>query len=315
VSRAFNIGSAGFSASDVGSIAFHQIAARDSQLFWIDRTARKLRSLGEPADVRGGRLSKDETKLAIVLRDHKTATEDVWIQDVNRGTRSRLTSLSNILIGLAGFSPDGSQVLFSARTGAASRDLLQKAVSGQGKEELVLHGGSNAAPDDWAPDGKTIVYLQSDGATGSNLYLLPMEGERKPIPFASANGDQRNARFSPDGRWVAYESNESGRYEVYVQAVSGGTRVQVSVDGGTNPEWRRDGQELYFVSLSDRLMVSTTRLGASFEASVPTELFALPPNRSTSFLPSTDGQKFLIGETVTQNAPSPSTVILNWKPQ
>ncbi len=315
VSNAFNIGSAGFSASDVGSIAFHQIAESESQLFWFDRSGRKGSALGGPAPINQAIISKDESKLALVLIDRQTGTQDVWVQDASRGTRSKLTSLANIQIGLAGFSPDGSHVLFSARTGAASRDLLRRAVSGRGKEELVLHGGPNAAPNDWAPDGKTIVYLQSDGATGRNLYLLPMEGEHKPVVFANANGDQRDARFSPDGRWIAYDSNESGRYEVYVQAISGGQRVQVSVDGGTLPEWRRDGKELYFQGAQSKRMASATRPGATFEASVPTELFPLPPNQSAPFIPSANGQKFLIGETVTQNAPSPSTVILNWKPQ
>jgi Tol biopolymer transport system component len=206
-------------------------------------------------------------------------------------------------------------VLLSARSGAASRDLLLKAVSGQGKEELLLHGGPNAAPNDWSSDGKWIVFEQSDGGTGRNLHLLPMQGERKPVPFANASGDQRSARFSPDSQWVAYSSNESGRTEVYVQAVSGGQRVQVSIDGGGFPHWRRDGKELYFLDQQSKLMIAATSLGASFAASVPTELFTLPPNQSTTFLPSASGQRFLIGETVTQNAPSPSTVILNWKPR
>ena len=166
-------------------------------------------------------------------------------------------------------------------------------------------------PQDWSADGRYIVYAVTT-TTGLDLRALPLSGERTPFDVARTSFAEINARFSPDSRWVAYESNETGRLEIYVQPFPGpGPKVQVSVGGGTMPRWRRDGGELFYLAPDRRLMaVSVAQSGSRLETGPPRALFTL--STTSSYEPSPDGQRFLVTAVVSEA--SPITVILNWKP-
>ena len=216
------------------------------------------------------------------------------------------------------WSPDGSHLAFaSGALGAYAFDIYQKPAGGNGQEELLLDASVNGFPQDWSPDGKWIVYEQAGQKTASDLWLLPLEGDRKPIPYLQTPFNEANARFSPGPRdatrWMAYQSNESGQDQIYVQAIpASGAKYQISTTGGTEPAWRRDGKELFYFSTDQKLMAVPIKLGTSVEPGRPQELFA---NAGlTGYAPSPDGQRFLVnvpaaGEGAT--AP-PITVVLNW---
>jgi hypothetical protein len=157
---------------------------------------------------------------------------------------------------------------------------------------------------------------------GRSIRQDPRE-DRKPVPIVQTTFNEREGQFSPDGKWIAYQSDESGRFEIYVQPFTGpGGKSQISTDGGAQVRWRRDGKELFYIGLDNRLMAVPIRLDASamvVEASVPVPLFvtrvggAVMGGDKQQYVVSADGQRFLMN-TVVEEAAAPLTVILNWKP-
>jgi len=184
------------------------------------------------------------------------------------------------------------------------------------QEELLLHAGFNEQPEDWSSDGEWIVYRQTSQTTLNDVWLLSLEGDRKPIPYLQKSFDERAARFWPGSgapRWMAYQSNESGQSQIHVQAIpAGGSNYQVSTSGGTQPTWRRDGKELYYLSADQTLMALPITVGTSVTPGKARPLFATAD--ITGHTPSADGQRFLVNVPAGGQAPaaSPITVVLNW---
>jgi eukaryotic-like serine/threonine-protein kinase len=169
--------------------------------------------------------------------------------------------------------------------------------------------------DDWSPDGKWVVYHEVGHDTASDIWLLPLTGDRKPVPYLQTPFDERSARFSPDGKWMAYESDESGRTEIYVQTFpASGAKYQISTLGGTDAQWRRDGKELFYIGADKKLMAVPVKLGSTLQVAAPQALFPVPEINSV-YQPSVDGQRFLVdvpagGEVA---AAPPLTVVTNWE--
>lgn len=145
-------------------------------------------------------------------------------------------------------------------------DLYQKAANKSGSEEVLLQSTDNKRPNSWSPDGRFILYDSS--LNNGDLMLLPLTADRKPFPFLSTLFNEQQGAFSPNGKWVAYQSNESGRFEIYVRAFPGpGGEWQASTEGGLSPRWRADSKELYYLSPDARLMaVGATEQGGTFRA-------------------------------------------------
>jgi Tol biopolymer transport system component len=183
-------------------------------------------------------------------------------------------------------------------------------------EELLLRPGASVVPRDWSVDGRFILYGALDPRTSFDLWALPLEGDRKPIVLLQTAFSEDGARLSPDGRWLAYTSDESGRPEVYVRPFlrPGGSQL-ISTSGRVQPMWRRkDGKELFYLSLERRVMsVSVQSDPSTFRASVPRALFD-EPVAGDSYVVSRDGERFLIN-TVLPEASSPIQVVLNWTPE
>ncbi len=134
-------------------------------------------------------------------------------------------------------------------------DLYLKSATGAGSEELVLATSQNKSVTDWSVDGGFLLYRSVDPTTGHDLWALPLDGDKKPFPVVRTNSNEPYGQFSPDGKWIAYQSNESGRDEVYVQPFPGpGAKVRISTNGGAQMRWRRDGKELFYIALDGRLM-------------------------------------------------------------
>jgi WD40-like Beta Propeller Repeat len=175
---------------------------------------------------------------------------------------------------------------------------------------------NNVIPTDWSPDAQTIIFSGPSSETGNDLWLLPLAQGKKPEKFIPSPAEQMHAAFSPNGHLVAYTSNESGRFEVYVETIPQSDRkLAVSTGGGYEPRWRADGTELYYLSEDRKLMAVRVSPGPSF--GVPKMLFqtrvpaGITANRN-HYVPSSDGQRFLVNTQIGDAQPTPITVVLNW---
>jgi eukaryotic-like serine/threonine-protein kinase len=308
----------GFSASS-GDRVIYQSGPRRRQLSWFDRSGKEL-SVSRPDtdDMKAPELSPDGRHVAIdrTIQNNR----DVWLMDLDRGNFNRFT-FDAAIDGFPLWSPDGSKIVFeSIRKG--SFDLWIKPSGGAGTEELLLGTSSHEWPLDWSKDGRFLLYQRIDQQTGLDLWALPMFGDsRNEFVVANTPYEERNGQFSPNGRWVAYETNESGRFEIMVQPFpEPSSKWKVSTNGGLQPRWRPDGTELYFIAPDGKLMtVPVTGSDGAFEFGMPVALF---PTRITGMGPmfkhqyavSRDG-RFLISQSNEESANAPVTLILNWKPK
>jgi len=289
----------------------------------MDREGKRLDTITKSARVRSASLSPDEKRLMFGITNETADLSDLWLQDLERGVISRFTFEPGVSYSPV-WSPDGSRIVFTHRDGFAQYAIYQKSAIGTGKAELVLPTAVNTGTWDWSPDGKYIVYSDYQDKTKYDLWLLPLEGNHKPVPYLQTPFSEIRGQFSPDGRWMAYVSDESGRFEVYVQTVpASGPKWQISSAGGDFPRWRRDGKELYFIAADQQLRAVPVKTGSgssgAFEPGAPQPLFRMEPavtipTASSPYLPAANGERFLVnvqaGGEGTQ-AP-PITVVLNW---
>jgi serine/threonine protein kinase len=320
-STGFNIGA---SASGTGMLAYAAAVLQRGRLTWFDRAGHSLNSVGVEGDYSDFRLSPNGQTLAASLVDPKAWNPDIWLIDLVRGGPSRFT-VGSALSAAPVWSPDGARIVFRTNRNGQT-ELYAKSAGGGGNEEAVLtfetqHAAGIDSPNlvcsDWSPDGRYVIGSVPQQTTGDDLWLTPLSGDKKPFKFLGPPSDQLHANFSPDGRFVAYTSNESGRFQVYVQTFPLSDRKwQVSTDGGYEPRWRGDGREIYYLSEDRKLMAVAVGAGPSF--AVPKMLFQtrVPEgvtSRRTHYVPSRDGQRFLVNTQTGDLLPNPITVIFNWQ--
>ena len=286
------------------------------QLTWFDRQGKADRKVGEVGYIAQVSLSPDGAQVAYGRASYPTGHE-IWILDLNRDASARFTFGPGDS-GFPEWSPDGRELVFSCdREGPFN--LYRKPADGAREEELLLRSNLNKAAQSWSSDGKFLLFVTSPTVTFTeeDLWVLPMQGDRTPYPFVKTRFDEGEARFSPDGRWVAYSSNESGRYEVYVREfvpsrdAAAGAKWLVSREGGTNPEWRGDGKEMTYIASGGKLMSVSIDSAPAFQAGTPREIFQVSPfsNRPAS---TKDLKRFLIPVLVDQKIPQSFAVLLNW---
>ncbi len=279
-----------------------------ARLTWIDRGGRTLGVVGASAAYLHVELSPDQTRIATDMQTDR-GNWGISIIEPARGSATRLT-FNQTNDWLAGWSPDGTEIAFNSDASGSVKPY-RKAVSGAGREEQLLQSELSIFATDWSRDGRYLLYRQNDPKTISDLWVLPLTGERKPLPFLQTRFDERDGKFSPDGRWIAYFSDESSRYEVWVQSFPAGMgKWQVSTNGGISPRWRRDGRELYYVSNDGKLMAVEVRPGATFQMGAPQALF--DAHGATSFDAASDGGKFLMAIPDERASDQPVQIMLNW---
>jgi Tol biopolymer transport system component len=291
---------ANFFTSSNGVLAYRTGApGADFELAWFDRSGKRLSTIGSPAQFTNPALSPDERWLAVGKMDPQTKTRDLWLYDLVRGTNTRLTFDPGDDLNPV-WSPDGKQIAFSAKR-KGERDIYLMDANGTREPEIVLQTSLQKNVEQWSPDGKFLVYNSQPPNTNPDLYVLPLSGERKPIPFLTSPFTEDMGQISPNGRWIAYRSNESGANEVYVQTFTPGDpaprrKWRISTDGGMEPQWRRDGKELFYIRGSTLMAVDIRSDGREFEAGLPKPLFdkILSNVARNRYVISRDGQRFLI---------------------
>jgi eukaryotic-like serine/threonine-protein kinase len=287
-----------------------------TQLAWFDRTGKMLRQLGEPVEeIVGFRLSPDERRIAV----HRSTAGvwDLWLIDVERGLSSRFTTGTGYHHPI--WSPDGRMILYSQ---IGSRSMLRKAANGTGDEQVAAR--LFFVPDDWSGDGHWVLARALESDTKSDIWTLPMTPDGRmqesapPKPYLRTAFNESESRFSPEPnpRWVAYQSDESGRFEVYIDAFPEPRgKKRISTGGGRFPQWGGGGREIFYLSPDDKLMAVSLKLGAdTVEPSAPRELFTLPLRTSPigpTYEASRDGRRFLV-LTSPETAPRALNVIVNW---
>ena len=308
------------SISQTGVLAYWSGGSFNSaQLTWYDRSGKSLGVVHTPAAEIGVALSPDEKTVAVARgRGYNRNESGVWLHELARGVDTRFT-LDNAGNRAPVWSPDGRRLIYTSIREGTSNLYLRDA-SGTGKDERLLPPGGARFATDWSKDARSLVWEET--GKGFDLWTMSVDGERKPVPFANSEFNETQGQFSPDGRWLAYASDESGRYEVYVRPFpAGGGKFRVSVSGGELPHWRRDGKEIYFVSNDRKIMAATVRTSAGAELSItadtPQTLFPIqsPVIRhgfnNYPYAVTADGKRFLVIAGL-EASETPLTVVVNW---
>jgi Tol biopolymer transport system component len=238
-------------------------------------------------------------------------TTDIWIYELQHNTGKRLTfgpGTRRVSI----WSPDASRLVF-CRNGELRVDLYMKDADGAQEEKLIVSNDLNKFPNDWSKDGNYLLY------TGGTDFWFAKFPELKSTLFLKAPSTLRNGQFSPDGKWVAYASNESGKWEIYVTSFPDARgKWQVSTSGGEQPRWRADGKELFYLSSDSKMMAAPVTTGGRFDAGTPVALFQATPRQWITsgdifvYDVSRDGQRFLINTSVKHAEAAPMSIVLNW---
>jgi Tol biopolymer transport system component len=293
-----------------------------TQLTWFDRAGKNLGTVGEPGNFGSLALSRDGKQAAVSRSGAQARSSNLWLFDLTRSGAATRFTFDASRDDYPVFSPDGSRIIFTSNRDGAG-NLYQKFTNGAKNEELLLKTAENKFPYSWSGDGRFLLYSVQTAKAKGDIWILPMDGSKKELMlFQGTEFDENRAQFSPDGRWIAYDSDESGRLEVYVREFSLGSdgkpeatgKHQISNGGGAVPHWREDGKELMYFS-TDRRTVMSAEIGTKpvfqnlpgkvvFQAS---EAGAGPPAVSG------DGKRFFAARPVGQGGPQQFTVVMNWQ--
>ncbi len=314
------------SASATGVVAYRVGGSAQRQLTWLDRSGAVRGTVGPPdGSLVAPRVSPDGRQVAFSRLTQ--GQPDIWLQDGARATRM---TFGNGTSRFPVWSPDSSRVIFLSGVDA-TQGLYQKPTNGAQAQEPLLLSQKAQYPTSWSADGRYLLYFRFDPGPAPDLWVLPMTGTRKPFPFLRSSFTKVWGQFSPDGRWVAYESNESGRFEIYVRrfvvpgnaadsAAAQAGQSQVSTTGGISPMWRPDGKELFYIDPAGKMMVASIKdTGSTVVPGTPVTLFqtnvmggGTDNGQGRQYDVASDG-RFMINR-VLDSAAAPITLIQNWNP-
>jgi serine/threonine protein kinase len=309
-----------------GTIAYRTASpgSGQRQLVWVDRSGRDLNKVVyDDSAALGASLSHDGRQVAVYR--FQNGNMDIWLYDINRRAWDRITSHPGDDI-YPTWSRDGASIVTGSVRSSTNVDLYRTFLGGpSGREELLLASSLPTFPMDWSADGRFLLYDVLDPTRGFDAWVLPLEGDRQPFPLVETEFNEGLSQFSSDGQWVAYQSDRTGRPEIYIRPFPGpGADVRVSVDGGAQVRWNPNGSELFYIAADNQLMavsISFVSGGASVELGAPVALFATilsraaGPTYKQQYLVSPDGQSFVMHAAVGEAHASPITIIQNWKPK
>lgn len=306
-----------FSVSENGTLVYASGALSEGRLLWFDRNGKQLGRTGA-ADVYGfPRISPDGRKLA-VSKVSGPSSSTIWILDLDRGTSSRLT-FSPGRNDLPAWSPDGKFIVFVSTQGG-NRHIYQQAVNGTGAATSLVIGDADEILPSWSSDGRYLILKthSNQGNSQWEIWAQQLFGDHKAFPVAQKHESlQGTPALSPDGKWLANDSDESGRIEVYVTPfLHGGGKWQVSTGGGSCPRWRADGRELFYMSLENKIM--SAEISVQTSSVVIGKVQPVFQANPVPFAPecmydvSADGKKIVVVTLAVEQGSQPLTLVVNW---
>jgi Tol biopolymer transport system component len=282
----------------------------------MDLSGHRLSTVGEKSEAYSPQLSPDGQRALVVLGD---PNNDIWVYELDRGVRTRLTTAAQVQVSPL-WSPDGSEILYSSQqmSGESIEFVLTALTSdGAGERRVVYRSKERIEPTDWSRDGRYLL-VDRGNIGAQDVWVIPLSEPGKAAPLVQSQFQERGGQFSPDGRWIAYQSLQTSRNEIYVTPFpGGGARWQVSAAGGTQPRWSADGRELYFVSAMDDLMVATVEgRGSRLEVKEVKPLYRVNLYRGPrvglhSYDVSPDGKRLLINDAGEVGVPRVA-LVTNW---
>jgi eukaryotic-like serine/threonine-protein kinase len=309
-----------FSVSHTGKLVYEVETGRNlTELAWYDRSGKRLSELGPSGKYFGPRLSWDGKKVTFESVDSQSTMSQIWVSSTKtwrplRVTFERKHHMSPI------WGPDGKRIVFAQPATSVPHvdTLFEQSPDGSSSAELLDTHEVDSAPSDWSRDGRFVVFTRADNRTHRDIWVLPV-GKRKPYGFLSTEADENQGQLSPDGHWLAYSSNQSGKWEVYViRFPSGSDQRQVSSGGGRQPRWRADGGELFYLAAEKKMMSVSVNRAAPISFGPPSVLFQtrahdpVAGSESLSYDVSPDGRQFLINSELPQPPVGSVDIVLNW---
>jgi hypothetical protein len=302
-----------FSTSDGGVLAY--TVRPVSTLTWFTRAGEPLGALETQAELHNPTLSLDGRWLAATTGVTQEGPPGIWLFDLVRGVSSSLVSDGTLPV----WSPDGTQVVFSSLKGTGVQDLYLRAPHGSNGDVLLARTGRSMRAQDWSLDGRFVVFSDDSLDTKGHLWLLPLFGDHRPLPYLQTAFNEALGQVSPDGHSMAYASDESGTWEVYVGAFPvAGAKQRISAHGGSHPKWRRDGNELFYLAPDHTLMAVEVDTSPTLHIGAPKPLFRTHTGDEVVgafrdyYAVAGDGQKFLIDTTDEQAGRAGVTILVNW---
>jgi serine/threonine-protein kinase len=273
-------------------------------LVWVDRTGATTPIMVPPHAYQQFALSPDGQRIALEISE---ATRDIYIFEFARGGLMRFTNAG--ANESPRWTPDGKQVTFLRQNGSVAEVVLKSVASGS--EELMMTGTARV-PDSWSPDGNILAYMEHTPETSLDIWMK--RRDQPPQPWLKTRFREWGAAFSRDGKYIAYVSDESGQYEIYVRPASGeGAKWQISSEGGEEPLWSKDGRELFYRT-GPKWMAAEVTTEPRFKASTPRMLFEGPYLNvpGVSYDVAADGRFLMLEENYKQPTTTQLKVILNW---
>ena len=309
-----------FSLSESGQLAYRAgRLVETTQLTWVDRSGRVVGVAGQPGYYRNPALSRDDARVAVEVTDSSQRSQDIWLLELARNVLSRFTfDDGNDVMPV--WSPDGATVVFGSDRRGGITTLYRKATDMASPETLLQKTPTErSVPYSWSPDGRFVLhrYLINNFY---NTGVFPLKGDGTSYLYAERGYMLANATVSPDGRLLAYNANDSGRFEVFVESFpTPGARYQVSRDGGVHPRWSRDGREVFYYAPDGQLMAAPISSGSTPPVRAAVPLFrarllngpAVSVGFAAQYDVASDG-RFLLNMTVADTAPPVIHVVLNW---
>ncbi len=307
-----------FGVSQNGVLAYQTgDAVAETILEWRDRSGRPTGVLGDPALYRVVSLSPDDRYAVAQIVDLEGGAYDLWIFEIDRNIRTRFTFDSNGDVAPV-WSPDGTMVYFASNRGGEFA-VYRKPLSGIGEVELIAEFDGDAFPESVSPDGRYLSALVANEETNADIHLIDLEGGYEATPFRETEFNEGGSVISPDGRWVAFHSDESGEYEIYVTTFPvGGRKWQISANNGVYPEWRADGGEIVYTDYGGNLVaVQVDGGGDTFDVGTSETLFLIetPEQGGPRYTAAFDAERFLVIPGVTQKADTLLHLVVNWPVQ
>jgi dipeptidyl aminopeptidase/acylaminoacyl peptidase len=305
------------SASSTGVLAFRQDIRGSTELTWVDRSGQELGKIAADREAwqYAPRLSPDGRRLVVARYENSPNVGDLWIHDLERGIADRV-QLEEGDESMAAWSPDQQFIAFDAVRSSPTYGLYIMPVGRPGEERLLIETQSLVGFGCFTPDGRSIVYEHADEEGSYHLWIVDLDGDGQPSRLFPEPASQWSAALSPDGEWLAYASDVTGQSEIYVRRLDGtGAPIRVSSSGGGQPLWKRDGRELFYVSVEPELVAVPVTPGDPPQFGRPESLFPtrFEDTSDRQYDASLDGQRFVLNQPAATAVIPPIVVTSDWR--